>query len=102
MDTPTGSNGAAADPPRDRRAFRWLFRGIVLVLLVYPLSSGPAAKLDSKGLLPSGVYPTVYRPLIRFASLAGLTRALDWYIWDLWNVRGSYPELVTPPDARGF
>ncbi len=91
------SDSVASEMPREHRSLRWLFRVLVLLLLIYPLSSGPAAKLDSKGLLPARVYPTVYTPLINLASAAGLTRVLDWYIWDLWNVRSSYPELSTPP-----
>ncbi len=100
MDTSRDQAQVVPEPqPRVRRGVRWLFRGLVIVLLVYPLSSGPAAKLDSMGLLPLKIYPTVYRPLIYFASAAGLSRLLDWYIWDLWNVRASYPELSTPPPS---
>lgn len=102
MTTPGQSDSVASEMPRERRPFRWLFWGIAIVLLVYPLSSGPAAKLDSVGLLPARVYPAVYGPLIYVAAAAGLSRVLDWYIWDLWNVRASYPELSTPPQRHEF
>ena len=79
------------------RTLCWFFWIPLLILILYPLSIGPAAKLDSKGLLPLAIYPKLYQPVISLAGGVGLQRALDWYIWDLWNVRGSYPEVSTPP-----
>ncbi len=97
VDATSGESAPLIHGSRSHRGFRWAFWFLALVLVLYPLSSGPAAKLDSVGVLPPRIYPIVYGPLIRVASAAGLTRILDWYIWDLWNVRGSYIELSTPP-----
>ncbi|HEY5910302.1 MAG TPA: hypothetical protein VJA21_06825 [Verrucomicrobiae bacterium] len=84
-------------PPRARGRLTWLLWVFAMVFVVYPLSSGPVAKLESMGFFPSRVCPTFYNPLFYVADAMGLTGALDWYIWDLWNVRGSYPEVLAPP-----
>jgi hypothetical protein len=63
----------------------WCFWASIF-FLVYFLSSGPAAKLADKGLLPKRML-TVYSPLYRLCSLSDSTeRFYFWYI-TLWYPR---------------
>lgn len=64
-----------------RRGWVWIVAALVMVLVVYPLSVGPAIRLATA--YPdqlAGIYGVVYGPLILLTTVcepAG--RALDWY-----------------------
>ena len=68
---------------------------IALALLVaYPLSVGPAARLHVNGLMSSSLLVALYRPLVLADEMvAPLTGVMNWYI-NLWQPRGQKLRLV--------
>jgi hypothetical protein len=72
---------------------------ILFVLLVgYPLSVGPAAKLYFKNLLPHRPVEVFYAPLEAVAkNVPGANRFFEWYIDDVWKATPRSAPLVTPP-----
>jgi hypothetical protein len=59
---------------------------LVLLLVVYPLSAGPACKLAGMGYLNATVLRYFYMPLAgAIAHSPGLQRLFEWYIRDVWK-----------------
>jgi hypothetical protein len=76
-----------SDEPKKRSLMRWLLWRALFILVLYPLSSGPAAWLmEHSGAGPAGaiVYMTVYRPIFALGSLSDTANeAFEGYI-GLW------------------
>lgn len=68
---------------------RWATTALATLLLLYPLSSGPAYGLVVRGYFDLRYYKAAYRP---FWWLAGQSRALL-------NACEWYTEVWEPPDA---
>jgi hypothetical protein len=66
---------------------RWVWVcGLVLVL--YVLSAGPAAKLIEKGVIKAESVEPVYLPLGLLGSrYRAVGLSLQWYIADVWGVK---------------
>jgi hypothetical protein len=88
-----------AQPPAPRHSptIAWLPLFALLVLLIYPLSTGPMYKLASKSLISWRVIFTVYKPLFRVADSdplfmaprdpnPAIRRLFSWYIFTVWKV----------------
>jgi hypothetical protein len=59
---------------------------LLVVLLVYPLSIGPAAHLAKKFPATEGALEVAYLPVVALAhQVPLLERALRWYIVDVWR-----------------
>ncbi len=70
-------------PKRSRRC--WIVWGLVLLLVVYPLSSGPVARLWSLTAFSDDAVLGLYTPLIYLAFyLPGFRRVFTWYL-GLWK-----------------
>jgi hypothetical protein len=93
----------AAQPPAPRHdpTIPWLPLFALLVLLIYPLSTGPVYKLASKSVIPWQTIFTVYKPLFTVADSDPLfmaprdhnppiRRLFSWYIFTVWNVQITY------------
>jgi hypothetical protein len=75
------------DNPRRTKGGGWavLAVGLVVVPILYVLSSGPAIWLGHKGVLPVEFILVVYSPIDWACdSSESFKRALEWYI-DLWS-----------------
>jgi hypothetical protein len=63
----------------------WLAIGI---LVLYPLSTGPAAMLYQHHLLPESVLQILYAPIIYVCDHnATINDALEWYVEKIWHVQ---------------
>ena len=76
---PTPDHGASK--PRSRWP-TYLAVGMVLLLVLYPLSAGPVDWLVQNGYLsPRAAIYSAYIPLVRFADLfPPLRDVLNWYV----------------------
>jgi hypothetical protein len=66
---------------------KWPHAALVVLLLAYPLSLGPATWLFYRGLLPSPLatwYEPVYRPIAWAASQSSWTNSLFERYLELW------------------
>jgi hypothetical protein len=81
----TPPNPAPASPGRGGAlsVLRW----VLCVFLVYLLASGPIARLSVAGYLPMGAVDNLYQPLLIIAPEGSPQRkALEWYVFELWQV----------------
>jgi hypothetical protein len=63
-----------------------LFWTLILVPLLYFLSSGPAFKLSNKHILPDKLFGLVYAPLEYLANTSTTFNSLfAWYLIDIWH-----------------
>jgi hypothetical protein len=68
-----------------RPGFAWALWLAFFLLVVYPLSPGPAVTLFGKGLLPIEAMQ-VYRPLeILVNTSPSVARFYRWYLKDIWR-----------------
>jgi hypothetical protein len=68
-----------------RPGFAWALWLAFFLLVVYPLSVGPAVLLLDKGLLPVEVLH-VYKPLeILAKTCPPVHRFYDWYLKNVWH-----------------
>jgi len=74
------------DSPHSGHSWSWWILWLLfLLLIVYPLSTGPAALLVSKGVLPMSALK-VYKPLEELYNGSPVAQhAFDWY-FELWGV----------------
>jgi hypothetical protein len=84
-ETPEGS--------RSPGVFGWFVWAASLILIIYPLSFGPACKLTIEnqafGARFGRAYETVYYPLILVGTRCHYTylgALLWWYVTDVWKV----------------
>jgi hypothetical protein len=78
-------SGADQEPSRISGLSRlaWV---IVLLLLLYFLSIGPAGKMYDHGFLPGSAFLTAYGPLFWFAhAFQPFAFFLGWYLYILWD-----------------
>ena len=82
----TGDRAAHESEGRSHGVLRW-FAVVAVLLMIYPLSSGPVMKLVQKGLIPPGA-GALYVPLgfLHDKSTIG-KRCLEWYLEDVWNIK---------------
>jgi len=82
----TGNRDAHEPESPSRGVFRW-FVVVAVLLVVYPLSSGPVMKLVEKGLVPPGA-GFLYVPLLVLHDHSTVgKRCLEWYLEDVWNIK---------------
>jgi hypothetical protein len=67
-----------------KRSVTWLWTAAVAVA-VYVLSIGPAAKLDSIGLLPAPV-AQCYAPITWSRRFEPFSSFFTWYVETVWHV----------------
>ena len=83
----TGERPAGETEGRSRGVGRMLIV-FGLLLILYPLSAGPAAKLVEKGLLSGKMVAIFYAPLDMLSNRSELmARFRDWYLGDVWKIR---------------
>jgi len=84
------SPGRPAQPPSSSSAGRWA-GGIVLALVLYVLSTGPAVKLTEAGIISDHTYELIYAPVIwpLNHTTMGETYLGPIYLWWilLWGAR---------------
>src|SRR5262245_3874977 len=66
---------------------------VVLLLLAYPLSFGPACWLADRGIVPTKDVTDVFGPIIRFMCSADIGRPVLSY-GDLWSQRHETVDLI--------
>jgi len=78
-----GMNEKLRKPPEHRVAGSWIAVLILLffVLVLYPLSIGPARWMEQRGWIYYEVTETVYKPLVwlYYRSPEDVQRAVLWY-----------------------
>ena len=81
----TGDRAASESEGRSYGAWRWLVV-VAVLLVIYPLSSGPVLKLEQEGLVPPGVW-SLYLPLWIFHDKSTVgKRCVEWYLEDVWKI----------------
>jgi hypothetical protein len=85
------------------RRERWAKRvalSLVVALVVYPLSIGPATWLNERGLLPTSAVPSIFLPLFWMYEHAprSLQAATDWYI-GMWSRKTNDGILFDPVES---
>ena len=79
-------HGRNRDPSHPKRSVPWA-AVVVLIVIAYPLSAGPAVWLQMRGAFGPGVVTALeafYWPLARLADLSQAGRELlNWYVF-LW------------------
>jgi hypothetical protein len=93
-DQPTRQVEGQTEPSEPKRLgiFGWCLWASIF-LLVYFLSSGPAARLADTGLLPKRILTVVYLPLYTLCRLSEPTERLYFWYITLW-----YPRPVVDID----
>jgi hypothetical protein len=61
-------------------AREWIIRTLVALILLYPLSIGPAGWLTQRTEASWTTFDAVYSPLWRIAELSRTSDALRWYL----------------------
>jgi hypothetical protein len=84
------------------RRERWAKRvaiALVVTLVVYPLSIGPATWLDERGLLPASAVSLIFLPLFWTYEHGprSIRAATDWYI-GVWSKKSNDGILFDPVD----
>jgi hypothetical protein len=70
--------------PQPRRV-PWLPLFAFFILVVYPLSIGPAYRF-ARNVTPSSTLNTIYSPLLQIARHSKTARnLLDWYVTTIWK-----------------
>ena len=69
----------------------WATVVVIVVLLAYPLSFGPACWLNERGLVGRAAVSAVYSPVLATAENGRLPKVIDWYA-----------RLAAKPDAFPF
>ena len=67
----------------------------LVLLLAYPLSSGPVLLLMEKGSLSPNLCETIYWPLDPLLKIPGFIDVRDWY-FRLWDPHFGYVALPSP------
>lgn len=76
------------DPYPKKKKLGWLTT-IVLLLVVYVLSTGPALILNFKGYLPTQGIEIFYAPLDALSrTCPPIEQFMRWYIRDVWQING--------------
>lgn len=61
----------------------WL---LVIALVLYPLSTGPVAKLAEAQVLPKDQLEHIYYPLVILAEHSQPVRKFfEWYLYEVWH-----------------
>ena len=70
--------------PKKKHSMQWL-TGTVILIVIYVLSTGPAALLERKGKLTTSNLETFYLPLIALCEAARpVNQFMNWYV-RLWT-----------------
>jgi hypothetical protein len=85
------------------RRERWAKRvaiALIVALIVYPLSIGPATWLDERGLLPVSAVPLIFLPLFWTyeSGPRSIRVATDWYI-GVWSNKANDGILFDPVES---
>src|SRR5207249_8666572 len=94
-----------SEKPDHQSLFMRLVIVVVVLLICYPLSAGPAMRLAQKHFLSRSSFEMIYGPLFQMADHSKvIDGALGWYV-DLWvkrmNCLTVAPQATAPPaDGR--
>ena len=69
---------------RSRSGCGWLIRSLILLLVAYPLSFGPAFKLVFERGLPREVL-VIYDPIVLLSNYEPFGDFFVWYVYDFWH-----------------
>ena len=69
---------------RSRSGGGWLIRLLIILLLVYPLSFGPAFKLVFEQGLPREVL-VIYEPIVMLSGYEPVGNFFVWYLYEFWQ-----------------
>ncbi len=88
------AGGRPADKPNSGGA-RWGV-WIVVALVLYVVSIGPAAKLMQAGTISSGFYQRAYAPIGWITWPNEIAERALWWYFDLWGVNTDPFDAYTP------
>jgi hypothetical protein len=76
----------------------WLLAGFVLLLVIYPLSIGPAARIHQKYPAAAPAIEAIYTPVTVLADHSPrLQIFVLWYITNVWGLAPQVPTAPTVP-----
>jgi hypothetical protein len=84
------TNSIDPEPPavRERGSPGWLVWGLLFVVVVYPLSIGPAAMLHSRFRLARPVIEAIYAPVVFLIEHSKpAEKFFSWYVEKVWRVK---------------